>query len=40
MMVEQSQAIADALEQNGWTVVAIWKRQEWCCFQARREEGD
>ncbi|MBE9196325.1 50S ribosomal protein L11 methyltransferase [Synechocystis sp. LEGE 06083] len=40
IMVEQSQAIADALEQNGWTVVAIWKRQEWCCFQARREDSD
>jgi len=40
IMVEQSQAIADALTQNEWTVVAIWKRHEWCCFQARRENDD
>ncbi|MFM1843724.1 MAG: ribosomal protein methyltransferase PrmA [Cyanobacteriota bacterium] len=37
IMLDQTQAIADALEQTGWTVVALWKRQEWCCFQVRRE---
>ena len=37
IMLEQTQAIADALEQTGWTVVALWKRQEWCCFQVRKE---
>jgi ribosomal protein L11 methyltransferase len=33
---DQTQAIADTLEQNGWVVAALWKRQEWCCFQIRR----
>jgi ribosomal protein L11 methyltransferase len=37
IMLEQTQAIADALEQTGWTVVALWKRGEWCCFQVRKE---
>jgi ribosomal protein L11 methyltransferase len=37
IMLEQSNLIADALDQMDWTVAAIWKRKEWCCFQARRE---
>jgi len=37
IMLEQTQAVADALEQTGWTVVALWKRGEWCCFQVRKE---
>ncbi|MEB3227968.1 MAG: 50S ribosomal protein L11 methyltransferase [Synechocystis sp.] len=40
IMLEQTQAIADVLEQTGWTVVALWKRQEWCCFQVRKEADD
>ncbi|UXE64641.1 MAG: 50S ribosomal protein L11 methyltransferase [Woronichinia naegeliana WA131] len=36
ILLDQTQAIADTLEQNGWVVAALWKRQEWCCFQIRR----
>ncbi|MBD2664307.1 ribosomal protein L11 methyltransferase [Richelia sinica FACHB-800] len=36
ILLEQSKAIADALEQNGWIVATLWKRKEWCCFNARR----
>jgi len=36
ILLEQTQAIASALEQNDWEVAALWKRQEWCCFQVRR----
>ena len=36
ILLDQPQAIADTLEQNGWVVAALWKRQEWCCFQIRR----
>lgn len=39
IILDQTQAVADALEQTGWTIVALWKRQEWCCFQVRKE-GD
>jgi ribosomal protein L11 methyltransferase len=38
IMVEQAQVIADVVEKNGWTVAALWKRQEWCCFNIRRSE--
>jgi ribosomal protein L11 methyltransferase len=35
ILLDQSQAIADTLEQHGWIVAALWKRQQWCCFQIR-----
>ncbi len=36
ILLEQSQAIADILEQYGWVVAALWKQGEWCCIQIRR----
>ncbi|MGL5032857.1 MAG: 50S ribosomal protein L11 methyltransferase [Microcystaceae cyanobacterium] len=36
ILLDQTQAIADTLEQHGWVVAALWKRQDWCCFQIRR----
>ena len=36
ILLEQSQGVADALEQNGWVVATLWKRKEWCCLNARR----
>lgn len=36
ILIEQSQAIADTLEQEGWIVAALWKRKQWCCFQIRK----
>ncbi|MFM7571583.1 MAG: 50S ribosomal protein L11 methyltransferase [Snowella sp.] len=39
ILLDQTQAIADTLEQNGWVVAALWKRGEWCCFQIRRAEN-
>ena len=36
ILVEQAPAIADALEQYGWDIATLWKRQEWCCFNIRR----
>ncbi|MEM8857477.1 MAG: 50S ribosomal protein L11 methyltransferase [Chloroflexota bacterium] len=38
ILLEQSQAIADTLEQEGWVVAALWKRQQWCCFQIRKAQ--
>jgi len=37
ILLEQTQIIADSLTQNGWSVSALWKRGEWCCFQVRLE---
>ncbi|BAZ85762.1 50S ribosomal protein L11 methyltransferase [Dolichospermum compactum] len=36
ILLEQSKAVADALEQNGWIVATLWKRKEWCCLNVRR----
>jgi len=36
ILLEQVKPIADTLEQNGWTVAALWKRKDWCCFNIRR----
>ena len=36
VLLEQVKAVADTLEQNGWIVAALWRRQEWCCFNIRR----
>ncbi|MDJ0542781.1 MAG: 50S ribosomal protein L11 methyltransferase, partial [Microcystis sp. M53601_WE4] len=36
ILVTQAQAVTDILEPQGWTVAALWKRQEWCCLQIRR----
>jgi ribosomal protein L11 methyltransferase len=36
ILLEQANEVADVLESNGWTVAALWKRQQWCCFNIRR----
>ncbi len=36
ILVTQAQAVTDILERHGWTVAALWKRQEWCCIEIRR----
>ncbi len=39
ILLDQSQAIADTLEEYGWVVAALWKQKQWCCFQIRRGES-
>lgn len=36
ILLDQAKPIADTLEQNGWIVATLWRRQEWCCFNIRR----
>ena len=38
ILLTQADRIADIVEQQGWTVAALWKRQDWCCFNIRRSE--
>ncbi|HHP7230501.1 MAG TPA: 50S ribosomal protein L11 methyltransferase [Xenococcaceae cyanobacterium] len=38
ILVEQADKIADLVEGQGWTIAALWKRKEWCCFNVRRSE--
>ncbi|ARV59421.1 ribosomal protein L11 methyltransferase [Nostocales cyanobacterium HT-58-2] len=36
ILVEQSKAVAETLEKNGWVVATLWRRKEWCCLNVRR----
>lgn len=36
ILLEQSKAVADALEQHGWVIATLWKKKEWCCLNVRR----
>ena len=36
ILLDQAKPIADTLEQHDWIVAALWKRQDWCCFNIRR----
>jgi len=38
ILLTQADSIADVVEQQGWTVAALWKRKDWCCFNIRRSE--
>ncbi len=38
ILVEQADKISDLVEGRGWTIAALWKRGEWCCFNIRRSE--
>jgi ribosomal protein L11 methyltransferase len=36
ILLDQSKLVADTLEENGWIVATLWRRQEWCCLNIRR----
>lgn len=36
ILVEQTQPIAAKLEQYGWLVATLWKKDDWCCLNVRR----
>ncbi|MDA0269253.1 MAG: 50S ribosomal protein L11 methyltransferase [Cyanobacteria bacterium] len=36
VLLEQSKLVADTLEQHGWVVATLWRRQDWCCLNIRR----
>ncbi|MEL6439935.1 MAG: 50S ribosomal protein L11 methyltransferase [Cyanobacteria bacterium J06621_8] len=38
ILLTQADQIADVVEHHGWTVAALWKRKDWCCFNIRRSE--
>jgi ribosomal protein L11 methyltransferase len=38
IVLDQTMALAEVLEAHGWTVAALWKQGEWCCFNLRRSE--
>ena len=36
VILEQVKPVADTLEQHGWSVATLWRRQDWCCLNIRR----
>jgi ribosomal protein L11 methyltransferase len=36
ILLDQVKPIADTLDQHGWMVATLWRRQEWCCLNIRR----
>jgi len=36
ILLDQVKPVADTLEENGWIVATLWKRQDWCCLNVRR----
>ena len=36
ILLEQVQDVVDVLEEYGWTIATIWKREQWCCVNIRR----
>lgn len=36
ILLDQTKPVADVLEQHGWVIAALWRRQDWCCFNVRR----
>ena len=38
ILLEQADRVADLVEEQGWTIAALWKRKDWCCFNIRRSE--
>jgi ribosomal protein L11 methyltransferase len=37
ILLEQSSSVARVLEKNDWVVATLWKREEWCCMNIRRQ---
>jgi len=36
ILLDQTKPVADVVEQNGWVIATLWRRQDWCCFNIRR----
>lgn len=36
ILIDQAKPVADTLEQHGWVVATLWRRQDWCCLNVRR----
>jgi ribosomal protein L11 methyltransferase len=37
ILLDQAKGVTDVLEAHGWTVGLLWKQQEWCCLNVRRQ---
>ncbi|MBW4662074.1 MAG: 50S ribosomal protein L11 methyltransferase [Drouetiella hepatica Uher 2000/2452] len=36
ILLDQVKPITDTLEQHGWIIATLWRRQDWCCLNIRR----
>jgi ribosomal protein L11 methyltransferase len=39
ILVTQTQPVAESLEKHGWVVAALWQREDWACFNIRRDRN-
>lgn len=39
IILDQVKSVTNALEQHGWLVADLWRRQDWCCFNIRRSRS-
>lgn len=35
ILLDQADEVAAVLQRQGWTLGSVWRRQEWCCLNAR-----
>ncbi len=38
ILLDRATDVTEVVEENGWIVATLWKRQEWCCLNIRRSE--
>ena len=38
ILLSQSKLVAETLEQHGWIVATLWRREQWCCLNVRRSQ--
>lgn len=38
ILLDKAKNVADELENSGWIVATLWKREQWCCLNIRRAE--
>lgn len=36
ILLDQAKAVTNTLEEHGWLVATLWRRQDWCCLNIRR----
>jgi len=36
ILLDKAKNVADVLENSGWIVATLWKREQWCCLNIRR----
>jgi len=38
ILMDKAEPVSKTLEQHGWTIASLWRRQQWCCLNIRRQK--